>query len=155
MKPSVSALEYSLTLLEKRDFCNQELRRRLAQRGYPEEEVDEALTRLQEWGYLNDQAYLQRQVEKYLAAGKSRAFIRQRLLLSGLEPEVVEEGLAQYYPPGRERALIKFWWEKLFGGDTGRTAPGKKEIIKWARRLYAAGFPAEEIEPYLNQVKES
>ncbi len=154
MKPSVSALEYSLTLLEKRDFCIQELRRRLEQRGYPEEEVGEALTRLLEWGYLNDQAYLQRQVEKYLAAGKSRAFIRQRMLLSGLEPEVVEEGLAQFYPPAKERALIKFWWEKLFG-DTSLTAPGKKEIIKWARRLYAAGFPMEEIEPYLNQVKES
>jgi SOS response regulatory protein OraA/RecX len=154
MKRSVSALEYSLTLLKKRDFCNQELRLRLEKRGYPQAEVAEALTSLQKWGYLDDHAYLQRQVEKYLAAGKSRAFIHQRLILSGLEPEEVEAGLAQFYPPGQERAVIRFWWEKIFG-DTSATTPGKKEIIKWARRLYAAGFPAEEIEPYLNQEKES
>ena len=85
------------------------------------------MARLREWGYLDDQAYLQRQVEKYLAAGKSRAFIRQRLLLAGLKPEDVEDGLAQFYPPAQERAVVRFWWEKIFGAS-GRTPPGKKRL---------------------------
>lgn len=154
MKRLVSALEYSLTLIKRRDFCNQELRLRLEKRGYKKDEITEALLRLGEWGYLDDQVYLRRQVEKYLEAGKSRAFIRQRLFLSGLKPELVEAGLDEYYPPDKEEEIIRYWWEKIFGGPD-QTAPGKKEIIKWARRLYAAGFPSEDIKPYLNQEKES
>ncbi|HBG17056.1 MAG TPA: hypothetical protein DDW93_09775 [Firmicutes bacterium] len=154
MKRLSSALEYSLTLLQRRDYCSQELGLRLEKRGYKKEEIAEALSRLEQWGYLDDKAYLLRKVDKYLEAGKSRAYIRQRLLLSGIKPEMIEDGLEQLYPLEKEKETIKFWWEKIFG-QSEQTVPGKKEIIKWARRLYAAGFPSEEIKPYLNQDEES
>ena len=154
MKPLISALEYSLTLLQRRDYCRQELGFKLEKRGYKKDEIAEALSRLEQWGYLDDMAYLLRKVDKYLEVGKSRAFIRQRLLLSGIKPEMIEDGLEQLYPVEKEKETIKFWWEKIFG-QSEQTVPGKKEIIKWARRLYAAGFPPEEIKPYLNQDEES
>jgi len=154
MNPKRPALSYALTLLGRRDYSTWELERKLEGKGYRREEIKTAVSRLREWNYLDDETYLRRQIDQYRAAKKSRSYIRQRLRLAGLDPQMVEEGLDLYYPPEQERENIRFWWQKTFGGLES-TAQEKKAVIRWARRLYAAGFPAEEIRPYLDANKES
>ncbi|NLY92164.1 MAG: regulatory protein RecX [Firmicutes bacterium] len=154
MKPPRSALSYALTLLGRRDYSVWELIRKLEGKGYQREEIDAAVTRLREWNYLDDERYLRRQIEKYRVDKKSRAYIRHRLRLAGLEPHLVEEGLNRFYPPAEEAEVVRFWWDKYFTSEI-RSAQEKREVIKWARRLSAAGFPAEEIRPYLDRNKES
>ncbi|NLM36809.1 MAG: regulatory protein RecX [Firmicutes bacterium] len=154
MKPKEPALSYALTLLGRRDYSTRELERKLEGQGYQREEIMAALARLREWNYLDDATYLRRQIDKHLAAKKSRSYIRQRLCLAGLDPQLVEEGLDLYYPPAQERENVRFWWQKYFG-DPECSPQDKRVIIRWARRMYAAGFPAEEIHPYLDDHKES
>ena len=154
MKPPRSALSYALTLLGRRDYSVWELVRKLEGKGYQRDEIDEAVTRLKEWNYLDDERYLRRQIEKYRAGKKSRTYIRRRLCLAGLEPQLVEEGLTHFYPPEEEEEIVRFWWDKYFASEI-RSPQEKKEVIKWARRLSAAGFPVEEIRPYLDRNKES
>lgn len=154
MSPKRSALSYALTLLGRRDYSTREMERKLEGKGYPPEEIKTTVARLGEWNYLDDGNYLRRQIDKYLAAKKSRSYIRHRLSLAGLEPQTVEEGLDLYYPREKERENVRFWWQKCFDGIEP-TPKEKREVIKWARRLYAAGFPAEEIRPYLDNNKES
>lgn len=148
MKRSVSALEYSLTLLGRRDYCCQDLRLKLEKRGYKKEEVLEAIDRLCQWGYLNDEAYAAIQIDRFLQAGRSRAYIRKRLLSSGVELEIIESALEKGYSPEKEKEIIKKLWEKMLE-RANKVPPGEKEIYRWARRLYAAGFPPEEIKTYL------
>ncbi|MDU4959710.1 MAG: regulatory protein RecX [Sporomusaceae bacterium] len=52
-----SALAAAVKLLARRAHSRQALRDKLAQRAYPADEIDAALTRLSERGYLNDTAY--------------------------------------------------------------------------------------------------
>ena len=154
MSPKRPALSYALTLLGRRDYSTRELERKLEGKGYQREEIATAVARLREWNYLDDETYLRRQIDKYLAAKKSRSYIRQRLRLTGLDPQMVEEGLDLYYPSTKERENVQFWWQKCFG-DADFSPQEKKIVIRWARRMYAAGFPAEEIRPYLDYNKES
>ncbi len=147
MKRSVSALEYALTLLGRRDYCCQELGLKLEKRGYKKEEALEAIERLCHWGYLNDEAYVAIQIDRFLQAGRSRAYIRKRLLSSGVESRIIESGLEKRYSPEQEKEIIKVLWDKMV--ERAKFPPGEKEIYRWARRLYAAGFPPEEIRPYL------
>ncbi|HEY8392965.1 MAG TPA: regulatory protein RecX [Capillibacterium sp.] len=154
MKPTRSALSYALTLLGRRDYSAWELVRKLEGKGYPRDEIDEAVARLREWHYLDDERYLCRLIEKYRTEKKSRTYIRHRLYLAGLEPELVEEGLNRFYPPEEEAEIVRFWWDKYFTAES-RSPQEKKAVIKWARRLSAAGFPAEEIRPYLDRNKDS
>ncbi|NLW59846.1 MAG: regulatory protein RecX [Firmicutes bacterium] len=154
MSPKRPALSYALTLLGRRDYSIRELERKLEGKGYQRDEIRTAVARLQEWHYLGDETYLRRQIDKYLAAKKSRSYIRQRLQLAGLDQQMIEEGLARYYPPAKERENVRFWWQKCFG-EADFSPQDKRAVIRWARRMYAAGFPAEEIRPYLDYDKES
>lgn len=154
MSPKRPALSYALTLLGRRDYSTWEMERKLEGKGYQRDEIMTAVARLREWNYLDDETYLRRQIDKYLVAKKSRSYIRQRLRLAGLDPQLVEEGLDLYYPADKEREYVQFWWQKCFGGS--ESAPDEKRaVIRWARRMYAAGFPVEEIRPYLDYNKES
>ena len=117
MKTPRSAMSCALTLLERRDYSVWELIRKLEGKGYPREEIDEAVTRLREWNYLDDERYLRRKIEKYREEKKSRTYTRQRLSLAGLEPNPIEEGLDRFYPPAAEAVVVRFWWENFFTGE--------------------------------------
>ena len=91
------------------------LERKLEGKGYQRDEIMTAVARLREWNYLDDETYLRRQIDKYLVAKKSRSYIRQRLRLAGLDPQLVEDGLDLYYPADKEREYVQFWWQKCFG----------------------------------------
>jgi regulatory protein len=153
MKPRRSALAYALALLGRRDYSTFEIEQKLEGKGYLPEEICLAVRRLREWNYLDDEKYVRRQIEKYRMGKKSRTYIRQRLKSAGLEPTLVAESLDHWYSLAQEREVIRSWWEKCFTDQT--VAPEKKTVMKWARRLYAAGFPGEELRSYLNNDQES
>ena len=141
MSPKRPALSYALTLLGRRDYSTWEMERKLEGKGYQRDEIMTAVARLREWNYLDDETYLRRQIDKYLVAKKSRSYIRQRLRLAGLDPQLVEDGLDLYYPVDKERENVQFCGKMFRRSDFHR----RKSVIRWARRMYAAGFPAEEI----------
>ena len=55
--PASSVLDAGLRLLTRRAHSRVELRRKLARRGYDEEEINGALRRLAELGYMDDAAF--------------------------------------------------------------------------------------------------
>ena len=68
-----SALSRALSLLARRGYSEAELRKKLA--GYPEAEVEAAIARLRDWGYLDDRAYAE-------AFVRSKAEVVPKLTLS-------------------------------------------------------------------------
>lgn len=68
-----SARDYALSVLERSDRTEQELRRKLHDRGYEQEEIEETIAFLKEYYYVDDVAY----AGKYARACSSRKSIRQ------------------------------------------------------------------------------
>lgn len=87
------ALDAALRLLGYRPRAEQELRERLARRGFPEEAVEAALARLREYGYVDDAAFARAWVEGRTGA-RGRRLLLHELRAKGVDPEVAARTLA-------------------------------------------------------------
>lgn len=89
-----SALDKALQLVAARPHFRAQLGRKLAERGYPVEEVEEALTRLAELGYLDDQALAATESERLRARkGLGRAGVAAELARKGAPRSAVDGAL--------------------------------------------------------------
>ena len=86
--PPPSAYQRALRRLARRDHSEDELRRALRTRGHTDEEIDQALIRLREQNYLDDDAFAERFARSRMThRGHGRAKIRQGLKQRGLSRE--------------------------------------------------------------------
>lgn len=154
-----SVLDYALSLLGRRPYSQQALRLALEKRGYQPVEIDAALKRLEEWGYIDDRYYVITRINKYLEEKKSRLFIKSRLLAAGVLPEIISAELERLYPPAKERELLHRLWVELHTKGKGERSfngkPSTKELLKWSRKLLSAGFPEEEVKVCFEQEVDS
>ncbi|HYN20353.1 MAG TPA: regulatory protein RecX [Thermoanaerobaculia bacterium] len=129
----------ALQLLAARAHFRRELQAKLAQRGYPSEEIEETLDRLTEQGYLNDLKTALSFVEQRLARGaEGRLRLKVELEKRGAPSEAVEEALFALVPeddlePAREAAER---WQRLHP---------RGEAAALARHLARKGFSQRAI----------
>jgi len=114
--------------------------RKLAQRGYPAEEVDAALDRLSSEGYLDDEAAARGFVAGRLGKGAlGRARLAAELQARGAAAEAIEAALAELpqddLPAAREAAA------RYVRGQRG----GKADPGALARHLARKGFSRRAI----------
>ena len=70
------AYDCALDLLSYRDFSKKKMQERLQQKGADEEQAEEAIEKLQEYGLINDERYANRVYEAWL---NKRCYGRQHL----------------------------------------------------------------------------
>src|SRR5690554_6422307 len=145
MKRVSTAMEQALVFLSRKDYSRRELKIALKKNGCSEAEIEETVERLGEWCYVDDRVFAASEIDRFLQDGKSRAFIKYRLELSGVPALIIEEEMAKNYPPEKEEEVLRTWWNKLREGLRGRE-PLVKEKTRWARRLLTAGFPRESVQ---------
>lgn len=95
--PQRSAKSYAIWLLARRDYSAANLRAKLATRGYPQAEIEEALRFVTEHNFQNDARYAEqrsRGAEK--RAGNAR--IEMTLRQKGIAPELAREQVRQLAP---------------------------------------------------------
>lgn len=132
----------AVQLLASRPHFRRELAAKLQQRGYPAEEIDSALDRLMEQGYLDDRAAARGFVEARLARGEGRARLRAELQRRGAPEEAIDSALAELtpeddLPAAREAAEL---WQRRGGRDPRSLA----------RHLERKGFTRRAIVAVLN-----
>lgn len=138
-KPVKTALVYAVDLLARRAYGTGELVAKLKQRGYAPEEIDMAVEKLTQRGYLDDAAFLSAAVDAYKAMGKySWREIEYRLLRKGFSRAAIaacrtQFGQADELAAARKAVCLK---SKSTGAD----------ILKIKRYLYAHGFSVSVIE---------
>lgn len=93
-KPLKTVRECALSLLEYRDRTEQELSRKLAERGYEPEEIQKALTFLKEYHYIDDAEYTRRYI-RAASSKKSIRKIRQDLMQKGVDREILNAGFEE------------------------------------------------------------
>jgi regulatory protein len=90
-----TALVQALHILSRRDHSEAELRRKLTGKGFSDDDQDEALARLHELGYVNDQRFARCFAESAIRNGKGFGFrLRMELVRRGIAESVINETLA-------------------------------------------------------------
>ena len=102
----------ALRLLAHRDYTRQEMSLRLLSKSYGQEEVEETIGRLADWGYLDDRAIAERVVEDCLKDHpRGRSFVASKLLARGIPEATIQDALSAYPLESEEKvaraALIK------------------------------------------------
>lgn len=114
-----TALDAALSFLSRRLLTRCEMIQRLGMKGFSSDEVEKALERLTEWGYLNDReyalAYTRSKQSNY-----SKKRIELELNSKGIEDELIEEVLEESYLPSQERALCRQQAAKMWSEESKR-----------------------------------
>ena len=134
------AKDCALFMLERSDRTAQELRKKLKEKGYLPEEIDDALSFLEEYQYVDDAEYAKRYIRSH-SAQKSIRQIRMQLEQKGIDAQWIDEGFACI--PVDEEAQILAWIRKK-GCAPGHKAEWK-QYRKVAAGLYRKGYPSEKI----------
>jgi regulatory protein len=114
--PAVGALDAGLNLLSRRAHSHAEVRRKLGRRGYGEEEVESAVLRLTELGYLDDRAFAEGHVRRR-STGLGRLALSAELAARGVDRAVADAALGGLDADSQLASAIRLA-QRLFGRKT-------------------------------------
>ena len=103
----------AMNLLKSRAYTRKQLYDKLQSSGYPREVIEEALSYVSSFGYINDRQYACDFIE-YNKERKSRTSICNTLMQKGIHKSVIEDA-----------------WEEMTAGDSNLE---RDQIITWVRK---------------------
>lgn len=136
---SPPAVKAAMKLLERMDRTEKNLREKLAGKGFSEREIEEAVSHVKSYHYLDDERYASIYI-RYHADKKSLTRLRQELSRKGVDRETVELLLETEYE-GDEEAQIRALLEKKHF-DNSMERKEKERIYAF---LLRRGFPSAKI----------
>lgn len=89
--PQHSALSYVLYLLAKRDYAEAELRRKLSQKEYADEEIEQAIAKALEHNWLNEARFCAGFIRYRAQQGYGPRRLYQELQQKGVESWLIEQ----------------------------------------------------------------
>ncbi|MBE6953251.1 MAG: hypothetical protein E7452_06840 [Ruminococcaceae bacterium] len=140
----VRADEAGAAILGRRMYSESELRGRLADRGYTDEEIGEAVEKLKEYGFLDDAAYAAALVERAAAKNQSKKALLFELNRRGIDRETAMDAAEAL--PGASDALDELIRARLKGA-----IPDRALTEKTYRYLAGKGFAPGEIRAALRR----
>ena len=144
MTEKETALSRALHYLSWRSRTKAEVVLHLREKDYTEKEITEALQRLSEYGYVNDEEYIKRVTETIrLHPGKGKHTIKQRVRNKGIEDQLVSQFIENYDEKVDEEKAINLA-KKLI--ERSSSLPWKKIQEKISRQLMSKGFSQEVIQ---------
>jgi regulatory protein len=133
------ARERALALLARREHSCEELRRKLAHKGFGEH-AEAVVAELERAGLASDRRFVEAFVRSRRERGHGPLKVRQELRARGIDPGLAEELVDAEAPEWCE--LLRQVWARKFGGQP----PGDyREWAKQARFLAGRGFSTEQI----------
>lgn len=146
---SRSARDCALFLLEYAGRTEQELRRKLAEREYSPEEIEETVAFLLEYHYLDDEAYARSYI-RTRSLRKSSRRLRAELEQKGISRDVIEASI-QENPVDEEAQIRAFLTKKGYCPETREDAGQYRRIIA---ALSRKGFSYEKIRSEMARMEE-
>jgi regulatory protein len=138
-----TAEDAAVRYLAARSHSRQELRRKLVRKGFEDEEIEAALGRLAELGYLNDEAFA-RSLVRRRSASRGPAALAAELGSKGISREGVAAALADLDPAAQLESATRLA-ERLYAE---KPVPGYREMLdrigsKLVRRGYSGSVVRE------------
>ena len=114
-------------ILQHYDRTEQQLRRKLKEDAYPQQIIDEALSYVKSYGYVDDLRF----ATQYIAGRqekKSAQQLKAELMAKGIDDGTIAQALEEAYEQSEED-LIRYWLEKKqYDPDTADEAQKQKMI---------------------------
>jgi regulatory protein len=148
----VKAYEAALKMLAGRELSEAQVRQRLVRRKYDSSDIDSAIERLKEGGYIDDAraaAVIARRETTVRRRGKAR--VSSRLRAAGIASAVADHAVEQVFKDVDPDALLDASLERRLRGRT-RVAD-EKERQRLYRYLIGQGFEAERVLAKLRKLK--
>ena len=140
----------ALRLLARRDHSCSELSGKLADRGFPQDQIQRALDRCLRFGYLDDKRFACTYVEQLQRKGYGCHRIRQMLVDKGVAHDVISDCLAHLCSDTVQiRDCRDTVQKKVKNNRLSGDSP--KARAKLHRFLLNRGFPAAVIRQVLNE----
>jgi regulatory protein len=134
--PAALVLDAGLRLLANRAHSRTELRRKLARRGYEEEEVAGAVARLTELGYLDDASFASGHVRRR-SSTRGPLALSAELSARGVDKQMADAALAGFDPEAQLAAATRL--AARLAGD--RPTAGYRELLgSVGAKLLRRGF---------------
>ena len=138
------AKKRAMHILERMDQTESQLRQKLERGTYPPEAVEEAVSYVSSFHYLDDERFCKNYIRCYQES-RSRLRISRDLAAKGADRDLVQRCLEEEYEAS-ERDQIRRLLEKKGYRDSGIT---RKERDKLYRFLMQRGFSAQDIRSVL------
>ncbi len=146
---SGKATSAALALLARRPRSEREVRHRLRQKGYGDAAIDDAIGRLEGWGYLDDAAFARFWVENRVAnKPRGERLMAQELWQKGVARPVVQEAIAAAEIDETEAALSVAGAKLRSYRDLDPMVARRRLAAYLARR----GFGYDVVRPVLDRV---
>ncbi len=121
MKPLNNPLEAALEYLDHQAYSEQQLVQKLESAGFTEEAIQESLSRLKNWNYIDDRKFGESRIHQLQLRLKSRVFVALDLENHGLNKEIINELMDAYYPEEDELKIAATLIKK-------KTTPSKSKV---------------------------
>jgi regulatory protein len=138
---------YALRLLAGRAYSTGELREKLRRRAQREADVDNAVARLKDLGYLDDRRFAESFATARLSGDKfGSTRVVQDLRRRRVAPALAERTVREVYQGVDETALIEDWVRRKYRlASREGLFEANKDLAAAYRRLLHAGFRSGEI----------
>ncbi len=151
-RPPSSCFDRAVRILALRDHSRAELHRKLTAAGHAPEEIEDALRRLSELGYLDDARFAEEYARQLSESGKvGRMAAVRKLLAAGIDRNTAETAAAQAFDGVDERARA----EELIRRRFPQAADGSADVrarARAARFLAGRGFSGSVIAQVLRGI---
>lgn len=145
-KTPQNALSAAAAALNYKNRSSGELRDKLREKGYPDEEIEAAISQLIGYGYLNDLEYACSLVRGGMSKCRGRSRVRRMLEEHKVPSEVIDEAMESY--SFSEEDLDRYI-EKIAGDLSD-----PKEKSRVSAKLLRQGFSFSEINGALRRRRE-
>jgi regulatory protein len=141
------ALEYALRILNMKWYGQEEMAKKLRQKGFDESTVATTLQELGRLGYVNDDRLLENLVTQYRDFGTyGRVYIRQKLLQKNFDKEKISLALEEFFSKDEELEAAKRFLQKQKLQVEDDFKAKQKLLAKFLRR----GFSFEIAKQVIN-----
>ena len=151
-KERLAAYHYAVRLLTRREYCEFEMRQRLAGRDYDDEMVDWVIRQLERDGYLSEMRFAESYLRSRLQKGEAPWLAAKRAEQKGARSDAVQAALAElsegYDAEQVARDLV------LARDPRGFRFEDERVWQRQARFLRNKGFAADIILRVLNESME-
>lgn len=134
----------SMNLLQSRDYTRKQLEDKLKQGEYPQECIEEALSYVESYGYIDDRRYAGDYIEYHIQT-KSRMRIETDLMRRGISKEVIRRAFEELGSLGVVQDEATMIFELLDKKKYSAHTATKQEQQKMYGFLYRKGFSSEAI----------
>lgn len=155
-QPQKPAEEHAADFLSRRDYTTGELLEKLLQKGHDPRSANDAISRMQASGYLNDTKFAENYVRKAVHQGKGKYRIVQELIRKGVDAAVAQAAVEAASQDTDEREFDRAIYQARLilarSGEDSGAAISDKLRGRIARRLAALGYESTVIYEVLERL---